>query len=56
MDVEECKKKGIIRKTKIDNNLVQSLMQMSNMKEKTIEQVQLNEISVNAFLPIAYVH
>ena len=54
MDLRECKNKGIIRKIKIDKNLVSSLMQMSDMKEKTIEQVELNEITINAFLPIAY--
>lgn len=54
MDLGECKKKGIIKKTKIDKNLVQSLMEMSDIKEKTIEQVELNEVTINAFLPIAY--
>jgi len=54
MDVEECKNKGIIRNTKIDTNLVKSLLEISDIKEESLKQVQLNDITINAFLPIAY--
>ena len=54
MDVEECEKKGIIRKTRKDNNLVKSIIDISNIKEETINQTKLNSRNVNAFIPMAY--
>ena len=54
MDVDECKDKGFIRYTKIDSNLSKSLIEISNIKEKTIKKIKLDKMSINAFLPLAY--
>lgn len=54
MDLEECKNKGIIRPTKIDTNLIKSLIEISNIKEETIKHSSLTVFSINAFLPMAY--
>ncbi len=36
MDLEECFRKGLIKKTKVDKELIKSLIEMSNIKEKTV--------------------
>jgi hypothetical protein len=54
MDLGECKKKGLIRKTKVDTNLVNSLIEMSDIKSRTVEQTVLDNLTINAFLPMAY--
>ena len=54
MDVAECMKKGFIRPCKIDKNLVASLMEMSNIKEKIVTAAVIDNETVNGFLPMAY--
>jgi hypothetical protein len=54
MDLKECENKGFIRKTKVDTNLVKSLIEISNIKETSVKDIILNEITINAFLPLAY--
>lgn len=54
MDLKECEKKKIIRKTKVDTNLVKSIIEISSIKEETVKQVKLDDNNINAFLPMAY--
>jgi hypothetical protein len=54
MDLEECREKGFIRKIKINTNLVKSLIEISSIKEKSVMEIELNDININAFLPMAY--
>ena len=54
MDLKECEKKKIIRKTRVDTNLVKSIIEISEIKEETVKQVKLDNNNVNAFLPMAY--
>lgn len=54
MDLKECEKKNIIRKTRVDTNLVKSIIEISEIKEETVKQVKLDNDNVNAFLPMAY--
>ena len=54
MDLGECKDKGIIRKVRIDKNLVMSLVDISKIKEQTIKKVIMDGVSINAYLPMAY--
>lgn len=54
MDLDECKRKGFVRKYKPNKELCRSLIEMSGIKEKSIKDVEFNEINVNAFVPLAY--
>ncbi len=54
MDLEECKRKGFIRKTFVDDNLIKSLIEMSKISEKEIKVVNLNEDNVSVYISIAY--
>lgn len=54
MDVEECEDKGIIRKTRSDKNLINSLIEMSYLKEELVKNSKIDEKSVHCFLPMAY--
>lgn len=54
MDLDDCKRKGFIRRTKVNQELARSLIEMSNVKEKVVKNTELNKESVSAFLPMAY--
>lgn len=54
MDIKECKDTGIIRRTRIDSHLATSLLEMSDIKEKSTKKEVLDELSVNAYFPMAY--
>ncbi len=54
MDLSECKRKGLIKKTKIDPGLARSLSEMSGIKEKAIGNVNLDAENISAFVPMAY--
>jgi uncharacterized protein (UPF0332 family) len=54
MDLGDCKRKGFIKKTRINPSLARSLINMSNMKEKVVKGITLNQSNVSAFLPMAY--
>jgi uncharacterized protein (UPF0332 family) len=54
MDLVECKRKGFVKRTKVNPELAKSLIEMSNMKEKVLKNTELNEENVSAFLPMAY--
>ena len=54
MDLNECQRKGLIKKTNIDNNLISSLIEMADIKEKTVKTAKINEINVSAYFSMAY--
>ncbi len=54
MDVEECKQKGFIRKTQPNRALVKSLIEMANGKEIAIQRAQYDEVTVSAYVSLAY--
>ena len=54
MDWEECWSKRIVKDTGKDENLIRSLREMSEIKEKIIDSVQIDENTVLAYLPLAY--
>lgn len=54
MDLNECFRKGLIKKTLIDNNLIYSLIEMSNIKQKTVESATINSFNVSAYVSLAY--
>lgn len=54
MDLSECKRKGFIKRTKPNVELVKSLIEISKIKEESIKKVELNERNICAYIPMAY--
>ena len=54
MDLDECFRKGLIKKTEINKDLIKSLIEMSNIKEETVKTANINEINISAYVSLAY--
>ncbi len=54
MDLDECYKKGLIKKTKVNTNLIKSLVDMANVNEKTVKDVKINGANVSSYVILAY--
>ena len=54
MDLDECYKKGFIRKVKPDLELVKSLIEMSDIKEKTVSSAKIDTLNISAYVSMAY--
>ena len=54
MDLNECFKKGFIKKTKVNIELIKSLIEMSNIKESTVKTAIINERNISAYVSLAY--
>jgi len=54
MDLEDCFKKGLIKKTSVDEERIKSLIEMSDIKEMTIKNARIDEINISAYVSLAY--
>ncbi|MCZ7405713.1 MAG: hypothetical protein O8C67_12415 [Candidatus Methanoperedens sp.] len=54
MDLDECYSKGLIKKTRIDKELIRSLIEMSDIKENAVNTANVNEINISAYVSMAY--
>ncbi len=54
MDLNDCLRKGLIKRTKIDKELIKSLIEMSGIKEITVKTADVNELNVSAYVSLAY--
>ncbi len=54
MDLNDCLRKGLIKRTKIDKELIKSLIEMSGIKETTVKTADVNELTVSAYVSLAY--
>jgi uncharacterized protein (UPF0332 family) len=56
MDIEDCIRKNLIRKSQIDSGLIKSLIEISNIKARTVKSIKIieSEQNVVAVLPLAY--
>jgi len=54
MDLDECFKKGLIKITKVDEELIQSLVEMSDIKEKTVKTANIDKVNISAYVSLAY--
>lgn len=54
MDLNECKRKGFVKATKVNRELVKSLIKISGLKEKTVKSASLDHNNISVFLPMAY--
>ena len=54
MDLDECLKKGLIKKTQIDKELINSLIEMFGIKEMAVKTANINEMNISAYVSLAY--
>jgi len=54
MDLDDCFRKGLIKKTIINKELIRSLIEMADIKEKTVRTAELNEMNISAYVSLAY--
>ena len=54
MDLEECYRKGFIRKCRIDIELIKSVMEMSAIKEEEVKNAKINERNISVYVSMAY--
>jgi hypothetical protein len=54
MDVDECFRKGLIKRTHEDAELAKSLVEMSHIKENAVRTASVNEANVSAYVSLAY--
>lgn len=54
MDLDDCYKNNIIKKTKINKELIKSLIEMSNIKEGAVNSANINEANISAYFSLAY--
>lgn len=54
MDLDDCYKKGMIRKVSINKELIKSLIEMSGIHEKTVNKAKINKENISSYLSLAY--
>ncbi len=54
MDLQECFKKGLIKKTIPNQELISSLKEMADIKEMTVNEANINEKNISAYVSLAY--
>jgi len=54
MDLDDCYKKRLIKRVKINENLIKSLIEMSNVNEKTVKNAEINEENISSYVSLAY--
>ena len=54
MDLNECFRKGMIKKAMIDEDLIKSLIKLSNVKEKIINNSKIEGEVVSVYVALAY--
>src|SRR3989344_2023414 len=54
MDLKECFEKGLIKKTKVNQSLIKSLVEMANIKEIAVKSANIDEVNISAYVSLAY--
>ena len=54
MDLEDCYRKKLIKRTRIDPELIESLIEMSKIKEGAVDNADIDEINISAYVSMAY--
>ena len=54
MDLDECFRKGFIKKTRVDKELAESLVEMSGIKESAVNTARIDDINISAYVSLAY--
>ncbi len=54
MDLNTCRKNGFIRKVQVDNNLINSIIEMSKIDEETVQNAKQSERNISTYCVVAY--
>ena len=54
MDLDECIRNGFIKKTRIDKELIKSLIEMSDTNENTVNTAKINNANISSYVSLAY--
>ena len=54
MDLKDCLDKGYIRQVPIDEGLVKSLIEMSDLKEKVVKNSKVDKENISVYVSLAY--
>ena len=54
MDLDDCYKKGLIKKTRVNTSLIKSLIEMSDVNENTVKEAAITETNVPSYVVLAY--
>ena len=54
MDLNDCCRKNLIKKARIDRELIKSLIEMSKIKEDAVNNAKVDEINISAYVSMAY--
>jgi len=54
MDLDDCFRKGFVKKTKPNKELIKSLIEMSDIKEETVKTAKINKTNISVYVSIAF--
>lgn len=54
MDLDECFRKGLIKKTRIDEELIKSLIEMADINEMTVKNARIDTLNTSSYVSLAY--
>lgn len=54
MDLEDCKRKGFIKETKVTVSRIHSLLQMADSKEIAVKSAVITDVTISAYVSLAY--
>ena len=54
MDLDDCFRKGLIKKTRVDVSLIKSLIEMSKIKADVVLKAEVDNVNVSAYVALAY--
>lgn len=54
MDLSNCYRKGLIKRARIDKELIRSLIEMADIKESAVKDAKIDENNVPAYVSMAY--
>ena len=54
MDLNECFKKGLIKRTQRNEDLANSLIEMAKIKEDAVNNAKIDNINISAYVSLAY--
>jgi len=54
MDLNDCYKKQLIKRIRINQELIKSIIEMSKIKEITVNTAKIDELNISAYVSLAY--
>ena len=54
MDLDDCYQKGHIKKVRINEGLIKSLIEIADINEKTVKNADINEENISSYVSLSY--